>query len=151
MALTFLIDGYNLLYALPDLPPGTWEAKRVHLIELLKQRRPQGNNALTIVFDSHQGMGDRYQAAGFTVLFTAGETADERIAAIVREAANPRILVVVSNDRGIRNQIKGTGARFISCAEFMKGHPGRPGKPSQASEIPPEAGDITEEFKKKWL
>src|ERR1700687_3943000 len=115
MAFHFLIDGYNLLYALPHLPPGSWPEKRRQLLTFLTARRPQGKNPATVVFDSREGLGDQFKDKDLTVVFTAGETADDWISAHVRQAANPRALIVVSNDKGVRALVRGTGARFQSA------------------------------------
>jgi predicted RNA-binding protein with PIN domain len=149
MAFHFLIDGYNLLYALPEMPSGTWQQKREKLLSFLVLAKPQGNNPMTVVFDNREGPGNIEKAAKLTVLFTSGETADDRISAMVRESANPRAIVVVSNDRGIQAMVRGTGARFQTVPEFLK----------QARKIPPgprdapnlNKDDITEEMKKRWL
>ncbi len=151
MAFHFLIDGYNLLYAFPEIPPGSLEEKRKQLLNWLQEHRPQGNNKLTVVFDSHQGMGDKLIGSNFVVLFTAGETADERISDMVRAAPNPRILVVVSNDKGIQTHVRGTGARFLSATEFFK-QAESPRRAQGPITPPPEILDeINDELKKKWL
>src|SRR5438552_4095592 len=120
MAYHYLIDGYNLLYALSEMPAGSWQEKRQALVALLKKKRPQGKNPITLVFDSREGPGNRYQDEDMTVVYTAGETADDWIGKTVRLAANPRILVVVSNDLGIRTLVQGTGARFLTADRFLK-------------------------------
>jgi predicted RNA-binding protein with PIN domain len=151
MSFHFLVDGYNLLYALEELPSGSLQQKREKLLSLLKQRRPQGKNKLTVVFDSRQGLGNQTQDNDITVVFTAGETADDWIGGKVRKTHQPRSLVVVSNDQGIRLDIRGTGARFISVENFLKGTPAEncPKPPGPRSH--PAAEEITEEFRKKWL
>src|SRR5690349_21512057 len=108
MAVHYLIDGYNLLFALPEIPKGTWPEKRAELLDFLERRRPHGNNALTVVFDSREGLGDKLRQNNLMVIFTAGETADDYISAYVRRASHPRMLIVVSNDQGIRTLVKGT-------------------------------------------
>jgi len=151
MAVHYLIDGYNLLYALPEIPPGSWQDKRAALLKLLQSRRPQGNNPLSVIFDSREGGGNTLHDRGFTVIYTAGESADDWIATYVRAAENPRILVVVSNDKGIRDQVRGTGARFISVAEFLKSPQNVKKTSSEPQRDPSENAEITEEFKQKWL
>jgi predicted RNA-binding protein with PIN domain len=150
VAYHFLVDGYNLLYALKVMPPGPWPDKRRAVITLLKTERPQGNNAVTVVFDSREGLGDRFQDQSVAVVYTSGETADEWIGAKVRRSSNPRNLIVISNDLGIRTLVQGTGARFMRATEFLKkcredAHPKLP-----AEETFPDSA-ITDEFKKKWL
>jgi predicted RNA-binding protein with PIN domain len=151
MAFQYLIDGYNLLYALPVMPPGTWQEKRAHLLAWLKQKRPQGNNAVTVIFDSRQGLGDRQTGPDLTVIFTAGETADDWISAHVRQTPNPRAMVVVSNDLGIRTMVRGTGARFLTASDFLKSSSLEKRDPGRSRQKPDNASEITDEFKEKWL
>src|SRR5262245_3523070 len=149
MALHYLIDGYNLLYALPALPPGSWQEKRAQLLDFLRHRKPQGNNRVTVVFDSRQGLGEQLQVGDITVVFTAGETADDRLSEMVRQANNPRLLVVVTNDLGIRAMVRGTGARFLSCDDFLKKTLPKPFQERRTRPRPDAS--IEEEFRKKWL
>jgi len=155
MALHYLIDGYNLLYALTEIPAGSLETKRLTLLNFLQTQQLHGHNDLTIVFDSRQGMGDRERQFGFDIVYTAGESADDRISAMVRKAANPRILVVVTNDRGIQTLVRGTGAKWMSADEFLKGSSNKRSKGAQetAPTSPTEniKDSITDELKKKWL
>ena len=150
MAFHFLIDGYNLLYALPELPPGSLQDKREALVRMLQKYRLQGNNKLTVIFDSRQGEGNQSLHRDLTVVFTAGETADEWISARVRRDAQPQTLVVVSNDQGIRLDIKGTGARFISADEFLQRSPEKPRQSHHRHENS-QSEKITDEMKKRWL
>ncbi|OGR89365.1 MAG: hypothetical protein A2992_08165 [Elusimicrobia bacterium RIFCSPLOWO2_01_FULL_59_12] len=150
MAFSFLVDGYNLLYALPEIPPGTWPEKRRQLLTFLTEQRPQGKNSLTVVFDSRAGLGDRLRVGDLTVVFTAGETADEWIGTQVRKAPNPRALVVVSDDQGVRRLIQGTGARYQNVSDFLKKTRIRK-HPPMPHEKPSNDRDITNELKEKWL
>jgi uncharacterized protein len=150
MAFRYLVDGYNLLYTLHEFPKGTWQEKRAHLLKFLQQEQIQGNNALTVVFDSRQGSGSQREEGSIRVIYTAGETADERIIDLVRAAANPRSLVVVSNDQAIRLMIKGTGARFITSTDFLK-PVAKIKDPSIDEKSPVNEEAISAEFRRKWL
>ena len=134
------------------MPPGPWRAKREFLLNFLKKHRPQGHNAATVVFDSREGSGNKSVEGGIAVIYTAGETADDWISYTVREATNPRLFVVVSNDKGIQNLIRGTGAKFLSADQFLKtSSKPRPHK-DPISDTPPRAAEeITDELKKRWL
>ena len=150
MSLHYLIDGYNLLYALPDIPPGPWPTKRDVFLALLLQSKPQGNNKMTVIFDSRDGGGSRTQKGAIEIVYTAGETADDWIIKAVRKAPNPRITVVVTDDQAIRRLIRGTGAKWMATREFLgQTKKGKEQRPVQGKEIDSES--ITEEFKKKWL
>lgn len=152
VAYHFVIDGYNVLYAMAEIPAGTWQQKREKFLEFLRQRRPQGKNRLTIVFDSREGIGDQSQQGDIRIIFTSGETADDRISALVRQARNPREVVVVSNDRGLRTLVRGTGVKFLSATEFLMETSPRPRPPADVEPLrSPDADKINEEFKKKWL
>lgn len=150
MAFHYLIDGYNVIYAWPEIPSGAWQLKREFLLRFLKTQKPQGNNAVTVVFDSREGLGDRMKDGSISVVFTAGETADDWISQKVRATSNPRVIVVVSNDKGIRAQVRGTGARFMTADEFLR-EKSRPQANPPNKQVPESGDDITEEFKKKWL
>ena len=146
----YLLDGYNLLYALPEMPAGSWEAKRAALLEKIAREEPQGNNPLTVVFDSREGPGSQSRSGAIDVAYTSGETADDWIGHFVRRATNPRILIVVTDDQGLRRLVRGTGAKWLSTREFWR-----------KSKRPPESfsepgarihtDSITDEFKEKWL
>jgi predicted RNA-binding protein with PIN domain len=146
---TFVIDGYNLIFAFPQIPAGTWAEKRSQLEDFLRLRRPHGNNYIILVYDSREGGGSMQQVGELKIVYTAGETADDWIAQKVRKAQNPRTLVVVSNDQGIRRQVQGTGARFVTADDFL-----RSAKTARSLPIAEEVADqdrITDELKKKWL
>ena len=152
MSFHYFIDGYNLIYAWPEIPSGTWQDKRAYLLSFLKSKAPQGRNPVTVVFDSRMGLGDRIQDQDITVVFTAGETADDWISAQVRQSPQPRTLVVVTNDKGLQALVRGTGAKILSANEFLKPSASRkPGKGVSHSNPPADSQDITDELKKKWL
>jgi predicted RNA-binding protein with PIN domain len=147
MSFHYLIDGYNVLYAFPKMPPGTWEARRNALLQWLAKEKPHGNNAVTVVFDSHEGTGNRMRQGEMEVVYTAGETADDWISAQARTAKNPRALVVISNDKGIRDLVRGTGARWMSAESFIQKKSSRQVSPVEK----PKLDDITKEFEDRWL
>ncbi len=152
MAFHYLIDGYNLIYAWPEIPTGNWQAKRQFLLDFLKKRRPHGNNALTVVFDSREGSGNQKRENDITVVYTAGGTADDWISDQVRREPNPRSIVVVSNDKGLQHLVRGTGARILSADQFLKTSSSPRPRKGPVNDTPPEAAEkITEELEKKWL
>lgn len=149
----YLLDAYNFLYSLDEIPPGSLEAKREAIIRLLRDRQPQGRNALTLVFDSREGTGQRISTPDFEIVFTAGETADDWISKAVRKSAHPASLTVVTNDQGLRRQVRGTGAKWISCDDFFEGfrHSVENPKPEKATDASDDLSKITESLKKEWL
>lgn len=150
MALHYLIDGYNLLYALPDIPPGAWPEKRDIFLKLLETSQPQGRNKMTVIFDSREGSGGKEMRGPVEVIYTAGETADDWLIAYVRKVANPRMCIVVTDDQTLRRMIRGTGARSIPTRDFLK--PTSPKDARKPHVLDPNTKDqITDELKKRWL
>lgn len=150
MSLHYLLDGYNVLYALPEMPAGSWEEKRDALLRQIAREKPHGNNQVTVIFDSREGPGNQSRLGDLLVVYTSGETADDWISQQVRSAVNPRTLVVVSDDQGLRRMVRGTGAKWLSTREFWEKSKKGPvsfSKPETAI----DANSITDEFKKKWL
>jgi len=149
MALHYLIDGYNLLYALPDIPPGPWPEKREIFLKLLETSQPQGRNKMTVIFDNRQGDGGKEMRGPVEIVYTSGETADDWLTAYVRKVTNPRMCIVVTDDQGLRRMIRGTGARSMATQDFLKPSPATTRKPKT---LEPGAKDqITDELKKRWL
>jgi predicted RNA-binding protein with PIN domain len=150
MSSHYLLDGYNLLYALPEMPEGSWETKRAALLQKLARETPHGNNRVTVVFDSREGSGNRSKLGSIEITFTSGETADDWISHYVRRAPNSRILIVVTDDQGLRRLIRGTGAKSLGTHEFWDKAKKRSDSSSEPG-LPINSDSITDEFKKKWL
>lgn len=128
MALThILIDGYNLLHASAgtdhDWMPLPLEDARSAMVDFLATRRWGRRERITVVFDGSGTSALDMRAEnqrGIEVLFSeAGVTADEVIQQIVRDAPNPRKILVVSADREIRDFVIRHGAKVIAPSSFL--------------------------------
>ncbi len=53
------------------------------------------------------------------VIFTSGESADEKIKEIVSQAQNKKQIVVVTDDRAIQYYVRSLGAAVMSVADFL--------------------------------
>jgi len=87
------------------------------------------HNQITIVFD---GIG-KYKISPYTagdgseldnnpsikVIFSKGESADERIKKIVQGSHNPKHIVVVTDDKEIIYFSRSVGAKTMSASEFL--------------------------------
>ena len=72
---------------------------------------------MTIVFDGYSpGVREGY---GIRVIFSQDEEADARINQIVQRQANPKTLVIVSDDKQIRIFAKAFGASVLGIEEFL--------------------------------
>ena len=120
----FLIDGYNVIYAWPELSQfavAELAQARDRLIHLLMEYGAFEQYEVTIVFDalftSDEGHEERH-GAHVTVLYTAaGETADSRIERLAYDLVRSgREVHVVTSDGAEQSVILGVGAWiFILC------------------------------------
>ncbi|MFH0940861.1 MAG: NYN domain-containing protein [Candidatus Omnitrophota bacterium] len=123
MSLTYIVDGYNLIKRTPRFDHDELRLARTELFSYLECYRPHGSlkNKLVVVFDSK---GDcfayRELACSFEVVFTRGETADEKIKSIVSQDSQPKEIVVVTDDKQLRLAVRSCGAKVLACSEFLK-------------------------------
>ncbi|MCB2223681.1 MAG: NYN domain-containing protein [Actinobacteria bacterium] len=108
-----LVDGYNLGYLMAgERAPAP---ARARVTAVAQRLHTMGGGALrvTVVFDSDIGPAETPPAPGpVTVRFSeAGETADDEIVRLAAESAGP--VVVVSNDRAVRERSEAHGALAI--------------------------------------
>lgn len=121
----YVIDGYNLLHQVGLLsgtvnPAGLQRARQT-LLEHLVQRLGKRAFAVTVVFDATAGSrlaGVSESHEGITVLFTGGEEADDLIETLIRQAAAPKSLTVVSNDHRLRKAAERRGCPVCECVDF---------------------------------
>ncbi len=121
MSLLYLVDGYNVI-----LSSGLFEGRqlkdsRAAFIAYLERCRPHGSvrNKLIVVFD---GASQVYGAKGsysFEVVFTQGQTADEKIKEIVESSNDTKNMVIVTNDKGISSFVRQCGAKVVGVDEFL--------------------------------
>jgi len=122
MARRFLIDGYNLLYAvgLPArLAPGELRHSRDRLLTLIHERHP--HDAITVVFDAHTAprhLPREQIVHGMHVVFAVGE-ADDRIKTMLDHDSVARTLIVVSSDRAVQQSAKRRDAQVMSAEAFL--------------------------------
>jgi len=150
------------------------EDRRRRLIRFIEQNTPQGspNNRVTVVFDGNLEIFGGMTSRAVKVIFSQGESADDKIKKIVAQAQNPKNIVVVSDDRDIQYAVRALGAKISGVRAFLNKakvpgeqeravHKGS-GKPKRGSAkrsltesqkyIPKsEESKITSEFGKIWL
>jgi len=78
------------------------------------------NNKVIIVFDGYMPAGLKRQEAGFEVLFGGDVSADELIKSKVSGIKQKSEVIVVSDDRQIKDFITAKGARSFGISDFMK-------------------------------
>lgn len=156
MSLHFIIDGYNLIKQAPHLDKANLEGSRKALISLLSLYQPQGSkrNRVTVVYDGRQGS---FFAPGSSslvgIIFTQGESADDKIKRMIEKSENPRNIIVVTNDREIQRFARQNNAQVKTVEDFLAKCDCPKPKVKVDDKIigPLEAAEINEEMKKIWL
>lgn len=125
---TLIIDGYNVIYAIPeieDLLGESLEAARTALIRMLLEFKNSRKDTdhIYVVFDGKaDGFDEEISAApGITAIYTHSEKeADKKILEIIKDSDRPQVITVVSNDNFLYNNSRVHGARVKTVEEFCR-------------------------------
>ncbi|MCX5706327.1 MAG: NYN domain-containing protein [Candidatus Omnitrophica bacterium] len=154
MSLQFIIDGYNITHhpEFARLANKKIRDSRLALLDLIKLKKLCGspNNSALVIFDGYPDPSIDLEEKSIEVIFSKHESADERIRRLVELSANPKNIVVVSDDKEISLFIKAIGAKKMTVEEFLA---------SAKKRADPEEPEITysamhkinEELRKLWL
>ncbi|HET6572277.1 MAG TPA: NYN domain-containing protein [Fimbriiglobus sp.] len=146
--MTYLIDGYNLLYAVGWAPkrPNKLEPARRKLLDWLAESVPlkSGAAVFRVVFDAQKGRapnGGRSHR-GVLVQFAYRRTADDLIEVLLAAKPTPGTITVVSNDGRLHEAARRTGSRGWTCQAFLDWLiEAERGTPGTAHYRPPEKPD----------
>ena len=158
MADTYIIDGYNLIHALgmiqKNMEAGGLERSRRMLLAFLAKAFGPDCPRVTVVFDAKQApprVSRQQVSHGLTVHFAPkDQSADDWIETLIEQHAEPRSLVVVSNDVRLQTAAQRAGARGWShegLLDFVE-------KRTVPDATPPgevRSHDLTPEEKQRWL
>jgi predicted RNA-binding protein with PIN domain len=141
-----LIDGHNALAAL-RVGGKTHEAQRRNLLRRVAEVAPQA----MVFFDARRapaGIMDAMSELGVSVRYCRGREADVAILEIVRAAAAPGQIVVVTNDREVAGKATQLGAQALAVKDFLGPRsplpsPGR--KPPKKPEFTPQDFGLPDE------
>lgn len=160
MSLRYIIDGYNIIHHpifISQRPTKKNQEPRLELLEFIRIKKPCGSpkNQIIVVFDGHSDSSwQNLDKTDIHVIFSRGQSADERIKKMVEQETNPKNTVVVSDDKEIRFFIKSIGARPMNIEEFIK--PKKEINKVEQDLLKPELNfsqvhKINQELKKIWL
>ncbi len=121
-----IVDGMNVIGSRPD---GWWRdragaARR--LVRRLEALTDASGDELTVVFDGRPGRsGPPEQPEGeplrvFYARRGGRNAADERIAELVAEDAQPASLTVVTSDAALRREVEALGARVVGSSTLLR-------------------------------
>lgn len=142
--MTLLIDGHNLIGAMPDIDLAQSDDE-LQLVLRLRTYCGEGRRQVTVVFDSGPGPAPSWNLSGggVTVRFAPpGVEADRVIVRMVEKSATPAQVTVVTNDRGLAGLVRAAGGQVRSATQFAAtlARPSRPspspGEPAPAPHDP---------------
>jgi predicted RNA-binding protein with PIN domain len=156
----YLIDGYNLLYAMGVMParagPGGLARARLRLLGMLHGVFGADSGKVTVVFDAARappGAAEQETAQGIHVRYAHREpAADDLIEDLIRHESVPRQLAVVSDDHRLQQAARRRQCTPLGCLDFLdelarrrRLQRQRPGQPAEKT----TAAD--EEETRHWL
>lgn len=125
-----LIDGYNLIWAIPEIRKKVLNEERginleegrkelLHCLEIYQRAHPKLK--ITIVFDSKEEIFPYpSQPSRIKVLYSNGETADNLIEKMVEDEKNSEETLVVTSDNELKRTVKEKGAEVIGSLTFFE-------------------------------
>jgi predicted RNA-binding protein with PIN domain len=123
----YLIDGYNLLFAMGllspnDAAPHALENARVDFLARLHALFGDNSPLLTVIFDAAR-MPRRGQAVydyrGIHVQFAPGEEADDLIETLIRSEPTPKNVTIVSDDHRVQTAARRGQCAVLGCQAFL--------------------------------
>ncbi|MDD3296725.1 MAG: NYN domain-containing protein [Candidatus Omnitrophica bacterium] len=147
--LVYIIDGFNLVHRVKNLKNSV--EPHCSLIRYIRMNKLTGsrNNKVIIVFDGSYNLAAFQERGDYELFFSQNLSADELIHKKLKSLLNKSQVVVVSDDREIRDFTKREGARSLRINEFIKI---KQPDVSEAKDIDYSLQrEITEEMRKIWL
>lgn len=151
--LWYIIDGYNVIHKIDEIKKSV--SPRQEFVYYIKRNNLTGssNNKVTIVFDGGPHYEEFIAEKQFNIMFSQDTSADELIKDRISRAKNKKQIVVVSDDREIREAARREGAQILRTKEFLT----KKKKIQKESSAPRKQislsvqEEITEELRKVWL
>lgn len=153
---TLIVDGYNIIHAIPELEneldKSLMSARRALTGALLRyQAFERSIRRIYVAYDSKDGTGDIEDTGLVKNIYAPkASSADNEIVKMLKSAGNPRKIAVLSKDNFVVNHARAMGADILSVNEFLKKirtAKKQAGRPHLSDE---EKDDITRELKKIW-
>jgi predicted RNA-binding protein with PIN domain len=153
----YLIDGYNLMYALGLVRRNGgragWERARRTMLDWLADQVGPADGDTTVIFDAQNTVGGVIEEGyrGLHIIRDRGRTADDLIEDLLKEERSPPSLTVVSNDSRVRDAAKRRGVQILKCSEYVDQLMKFPKRPAPATAEDEKDARATPEEKAKWL
>lgn len=133
--MNYLIDGHNLIAAVPDISLADPDDEEVLVRRLRQWAAVSPKRRVTVAFDQGLPGGPARHLSGgrvTTVFASAGSSADALLIRRIRAAHNPAEFTVVSSDREVLAAAAGRGMPTLRSEKFaaLLAEVGRPATPT---------------------
>ncbi|GAH75896.1 unnamed protein product [marine sediment metagenome] len=151
----YIIDGYNALFKIKPLLKKSYQT-RDGFIQYIMVTKPFGSikNRVSIVFDGSKDVinDKRRPFPPIDVIFSKNETADDTIVRMVKKERKQGEIIVVTDDREVKEKVKLLGCSTLSILEFFKNLTEKKERTDKDKPDPrsKEGKKITEELKRIW-
>ncbi len=157
MITTLIVDGYNIIHAIPELERAcdrSLEHARLALEELLRvyQRSARSIERIYVIYDSKGPLGYQMEDHGLVkkIFVHAKQNADGEIVALLKNATSPARIAVLSEDNFVINHTRTMGARLLPLEEFIR-KVSRPHTPKRSSSLDRDTiHEINRELRKHY-
>ena len=121
-----IVDGMNVIGSRPD---GWWRDRAAavrRLVRRLEALAEASGDELTVVFDGRPGRSgppESPEGAPLRVLYArrgGRNAADDRIAELVADDADPAALTVVTSDAALRREVEALGASVVGASLLLR-------------------------------
>jgi predicted RNA-binding protein with PIN domain len=156
----YLIDGYNLLHAMgvarKRMGPDGLHQARQNLVGVLHGAFGEESGRVTVIFDAAKpppGVPAETTYQGIHVRFSIGQAAaDDLIELLIRQAATPRQLTIVSDDHRIQKAARKRHCVVSGCGDFLDElERRRKPPPAQTGEPPAKPTGVSREETERWM
>ncbi len=156
MVNTLIVDGYNIIYAIPELEnelnKSLMSARRA-LSEALSryQAGERSIKRIYVAYDSRDGIGD-IEDMGLVknVYAPKASNADSEIVKMLKVAGDLKKIAVLSKDNFVINHARAMGAEILSLNKFLKKITTAKKGASRQRLSEEEREGITRELKRIW-
>lgn len=147
--LVYIIDGFNLAHKIPSIKKSASPQRDLIQYIYLHKLTGSNNNKVIIVFDGY--MPAMFQSeCQFEIIYSGQKTADDVIKQRLDNLKNRSQIIVVTDDREIRDYVKQKCAVSVRVGEFLKEK--KIAKPENRKDISYVLQkEITDELRKVWL
>jgi|SRR5262245_25917677 len=154
----YLIDGYNLMYALGlarrNGGRAAWDRGRRLLLDWLADQHGPAAGNVTVALDAQNARGGlviEESHRGLRIVRKQGRAADDMIEDLLKDERSPQTLTVVSNDARVREAASRRGCMVQKCEDYIDAVMDRPRPRTPADDQPEKDERATPAEIAEWL